>query len=115
MKINQFSKDFESLLDPLSGGADDDEECAKYGDVDCNNEEQIKSVIRDRLIPSFNVLSYDKKIKLISEMRNHLSNKESDFDRLFYAGLPPIDAPNNPRLFFVWLLDEMLVALNLRQ
>jgi hypothetical protein len=107
MKSSKFSSELVSLLDPMMGEADDPSQTAKYRELDTNNEEDVKALIRERLMPSFTELPQSKKLRLVDELEQCLADPDSDFERLFYSALLPFSGPANIRLFFAWLLAEM--------
>jgi hypothetical protein len=96
-----------ALLNPLTGGADDDEEVALYRETDPDNEQQMRTVIRDRLKPYFK--RFDVKSAEIAKasLQYLLSDRSTDFLRLYGSCLLPISPPSEPRHFFEWLWNEL--------
>jgi hypothetical protein len=100
-----------TLLEPITGLADDDDAVIQYRSLDPNDEGSVRQVIRELIVPHARSMP-DKlceRVKLA--YRYYLSKElsaENDvrFDRVFDSILPPFDAPDDPRQFFIWIWEE---------
>lgn len=104
IKVNPFF--LHTLLEPLTGLADDDDAVLRYRSLDPNSEEQVRAVIRACIVPHAKSLPSNATEKVRLAYRYYLSKNDSKFDRVFYSNLLPFDAPDDPRLFFNWVWDE---------
>ena len=95
-----------TLLEPLSGLADDDDAVQAYANLDSNDETQMRAIIREMIVPLALSLSTGAKERVKLAYQFYLSKPDAKWDRVFYSTLPPFDAPNDPRQFFVWIWDE---------
>ena len=95
-----------TLLEPLSGLADDDDAVQAYANLDSNDETQMRAIIREMIVPLALSLSTGAKERVKLAYQFYLSKPDAKWDRVFYSTLPPSDAPNDPRQFFVWIWDE---------
>jgi hypothetical protein len=93
-------------LEPLSGLADDDEAVTQFRDLDPNNEQEVRSLIRRMILPHLLTLSPRNLERIKLAYQYYLSKTESNFERVFYSVLPPFDAPDEPRNFFLWVWKE---------
>jgi hypothetical protein len=103
-----------TLLEPLTGLADDDMAVQAYAKLDPNDELQMRAIIRETIVPHALSISRNamKRVKLAYKF--YLSKPDANFERVFYSTLPPFDAPNDPRQFFVWIWDECFVGEDFR-
>lgn len=97
----------EIFLEPLIGLADDDDEVNQYIHINPQTEKDYKLIIRERLIESFEVQNSAKKKLAKFALGYYLSNPDIDFERVFEAILPPFDAPDPARNFFLWIWEEL--------
>lgn len=104
--VNKFM--VKSLLDPLGGSADmDDNDSMKLLSVDGDNEEQVKRVISDHILPYFNLKSNEYKASAKRSLNYFLHTKSADFGYLYDSCLIAFDHPQNPIQFFVWLWEVL--------
>lgn len=95
-----------TLLEPLTGLADDDDAVAEYADLDPNDGEQVREVIRKLIVPHARSLTPAVLERVQLAFRYYLTKPSSNFGRVYDSNLPPFDAPNDPRKFFVWVWEE---------
>ena len=95
-----------TLLEPITGLAEDDDAVRTYGDLDSNDESQMRRVIREIIVPHELALSMGAKERVKLAYQFYPSKPDADFKRVFYSNLPPFDAPDDPRQFFLWIWDE---------
>jgi hypothetical protein len=95
-----------TLLEPITGLADDDDAVIRYSGIDPNDELEVKRVIRDLIVPHSQSLSEAASERIKLSYQYYLSQPESDFGRVYDSNLCPFDAPDDPRLFFVWIWEE---------
>lgn len=95
-----------TLLEPITGLADDDDAVSVYRSVDPNDSVRMRAVIRQLIVPHANSLSYAVRERVKLAYRYYLSRDGSSFARVFNANLPPFDPPDDARLFFVWIWEE---------
>lgn len=98
------------FLIPIAGLGDDDEAVLHYQNVELINENQYKLLIRETLVEPFKNLGEVKKKKSKIALSYYLTKSEIDFLRIFESCLPPFDAPENARDFFVWIWEEIFVG-----
>lgn len=93
------------FLDPLCGCADDDEEVKPYRNLDPNDEEGVKRVIRNLIRPY--ILRFDRESLAQAKLalRYALTSADTRFDRIYYSVLPPFSPPAEPRSFFTWIWE----------
>jgi len=103
-----------TLLEPITGLADDDASVQAFAKLDSNDESEMRAIIRNMIVPHALSLSRDamKRVKLAYQF--YLSKPDSNFERVFYSNLPPFDAPDDPRQFFLWIWDECFVGEDFR-
>jgi hypothetical protein len=95
------------FLEPLTGLADDDAAVEAYRSLDPNDPAQVRQVIRRELVPHFAELADKGKERARLALSYYLSLPGINFEDVFEAGLPPFDPPDDPRLFFLWLWEEI--------
>ena len=105
-KISVNSLWIDSLLDPLIGGADDDDEVLHFRSLDPNDEAAVRAVIRERLVPYFRRMNAESVERIERAYRYYLHQPNFPWDHMFPGLLIPFLPPRNPKDFFVWLLDE---------
>lgn len=103
-----------TLLEPLTGLADDDKAVAKYSSIDPNDSEQVRQVIRDLIVPHAKSLSAPVRERVKLAFRFYLSKDNSNFARVYNSNLPPFDPPHEPRKFFVWVWEECFPGADFR-
>jgi hypothetical protein len=92
------------LLGPLS--ADDDEEYFKYRSLDPNDSEQVKEVIRGRLLPSFQAADPVRQRLSKTTLMYYLTcHGGVNFECVFDSMLMPFEHPKDARDFFVWIWE----------
>ena len=96
----------QTLVEPFTGLADDDEAVRTYVDLDPNDEQRMRAIIRDSIVPHATSLSVDAAERVKLAYRYYHSKSDSDFGRVFYSNLPPFNAPDDPRNFFLWIWEE---------
>lgn len=95
-----------SLLEPLTGLADDDEAVVEYAKVNPNSEQEVREIIRRLIVPHCASMSEKAVERTKLAYRYYLSKPGSNFERVYYSNLPPFNAPDDPRLIFVWIWEE---------
>ena len=95
-----------TLLEPITGLADDDSSVQAYAELNPNDESQMRALIREVIVPHAFSLSGSMTERVKLAYRFYLSKPDANFERVFYSNLPPFDAPNDPRQFFLWIWDE---------
>lgn len=95
-----------TLLEPLTGLADDDDAMEEYSGFDSNNEQSVRQVIRELIVPHAKSLSSRCLERVRIAYRYYLSKPSPNFERVFESVLPPFDPPNDPRDFFVLIWEE---------
>ena len=96
------------FLDPLVGGADDDDMVRHYENYDPNDEQRMRQIIRREIYVRFS--GWNTRGKRIGKetLRYALTTRESNyFERTFNSVLPPFPPPDDARLFFVWIWEEL--------
>jgi hypothetical protein len=97
----------ESLLMPLAGDADNDEQTNLFASLDVNNEFEMKEVIRKYLLPDFNQSSkvYQDQTKL--SLAYFLITEKLDFERIMQSLLLPFDPSHHGKKWFVWIWEVL--------
>ena len=103
-KVNPYF--LHTLLEPLTGLADDDDAVLRYRGLDPNSDQQVRAIIRETIVPHAKSLSAKATDKVRLAYKYYLSKVDSKFDRVFYSNLLPFDAPDDPRRFFLWVWEE---------
>lgn len=102
--VNSFF--LNDLLGPLVGLGDVDPIVEQYADFDSNDEVSVRGVIRELIVPHAQTLT-DRNRALISvAYRYYLTTNSTDFKQEFEAILPPLDPPDDARLFYLWTWEE---------
>lgn len=105
IRLNIFYVDY--LLNPLMGGADDDEACEKYKGVAVETKEQFRAVIRDELTPFFyNFMNETNQAKAKLALSYALSKNDTNFRSIFGPALLPFKIPQDSRGFFACMWEE---------
>jgi hypothetical protein len=99
-----------TLLEPITGLADDDGAVARYASLDPNDERSVRKVIRELILPHANSLKEAVRKEVRLAYRFYLSKPEANWGRVFDSNLPPFNAPNDPRLFFIWVWEECFLG-----
>lgn len=95
------------LVEPLVGLADDDKAVEAYRSLDPNDPAQVRQVIRRELVPHFAELTDAGKERIRSTLSYYLSVPAINFEDVFESSLPPFDPPDDARLFYLWLWEEL--------
>jgi len=95
-------------MTPWAGMADDDDIVASYIELGVLSEEKYRQIIRRDLIPYYGTLPENVKLDLLKRLKSSIEENNCNFERAFYSHLPPFDAPEDPKLFFVWMLEELI-------
>lgn len=95
------------LLTPLTGLADDDLAVESFRDLAPNDTEGVCAVIRRFLVPHYERLSPTARDKAKLALGYYLSKPRTDFSRVFNSCLLPFPPPDDARLFFLWLWQEL--------
>lgn len=95
---------FHTLL-PIGGDRDD--LFFKYQILDINNENEVRGFIRDNLFQSFEKSSSLYKQGLKLALSYCLTTDKGNVESLYDSILPPINLPDDPKLFFIWLWKEL--------
>ena len=96
-----------AALSPLVGYADNDEECAKFDDLDPNNETAVRLMIREYFLPFYSRhYTPEDMLRIKEAFMYFLTTDNIDWVREFDSLLFPFDLPNEPRNFYLWLWDE---------
>jgi hypothetical protein len=95
-----------TLLEPITGLADDDDAVANYSSLNPNDEHSVREIIRELIVPHAKTLSEPVRERVKLAYRYYLSKQDSQFGRVFDSNLPPFDSPDDPRMFFIWMWEE---------
>jgi hypothetical protein len=101
--VNQYF--LSELLNPLIGGADDDELYSALRNLNVNNEMVIKKLIRENLHQYFKQKPDAYKEAAKRALSYYLTTNKADFERIFNSALTPLDTPDNSQLFFQWIWE----------
>lgn len=107
MQVPVNKKIIESILAPLTGGADMDEEILKYRLIDKNNKNEITTILNDVVKPVFDLRSGGYKQLAETTLSYYLTNDKLDFGPFYDSLLFAVDHPENPKLFFEWLWEVL--------
>ncbi len=110
MNINKAFID--GFLFPIAGGADIDEEIEKYGDIDNNNEIEVKEIIAEKIKPNFENWSLNKQERARLALSYYLTTNKLDFRRKFDSYIPAFELPDNPHDFFKWIWEVIFPGEN---
>jgi len=106
--MNQVNPFFlHELLGPLTGLADDDSTVDFFRSIDPNDPDQVRPIIRRYLVPYFDQLQAPAKRKAKLALSYYLSNSSANFARVFHSCLLPFPPPDDARMFFLWLWEEL--------
>jgi hypothetical protein len=95
-----------SLLGPFAGMSDEERDEA-YKRIEPNDEDAVKRLISTTLKPNFDRQD-DQSQAVLRENLSYFLTAGSDFWRAIYEMyMPPIDPPDDPRQFFVWLWEVL--------
>lgn len=96
------------IFNPFAGLADDDDAVEKYRDVNPNDQNAVRGVIRELSVPYVQTLRESVKIRVKLSCQYFLSTEQPDslFRGLFEGSLPPFDAPDDARALFIWAWNE---------
>lgn len=103
------------LLAPLTGLADDDSAVETYRGLDSNDSSKVRQIIRRVLLPHFSQLRPPGKERAKLALSYYLSKPAADFARVFDSCLLPFAPPDDVRLFFVWLWEELFPSESYEQ
>jgi hypothetical protein len=104
MTLSNFH-DLEILLDPWIGGADDDEMNSRLAELDPNNENSMKELIRSDLQPLFKSLRPIQQRAIFQALQNVSVLSPSALERHWESLLPPFSLPFDSALLFVWIYE----------
>jgi len=98
-----------AAIAPMTGWADVDEYYEKFKDVNPDDVNEVKQIINEYFLPYFKKhYTLEGVIKIKEVLGYFLSTDDSvDWQREFDGSLMPFDSPKNPKLFFVWLWEEL--------
>lgn len=99
--------EIDTFMDPWTGLADDDDVADYYMKLGQLTEAQYRQIIRRDLVPYYNSLPEKNRIDLQNKLKIALENKKCNFERVFNSCLPPFDPPEDPKLFFIWIYEEL--------
>lgn len=103
-KVNEWI--LRSLLDPLGGTADiDDDKSDQLQQIGNNNKAEVKEIIIKHIKPFFESKSDEFKKKAKDSLSFFLTTDQTDFGYLFDSCLIAFDHPNNPKDFFIWIWE----------
>lgn len=94
------------ILNPLTGLGDDDRVWPRFKDFDSNDEQAVRAIIREMIVPYVHALKPGGRDRVQVALRYYLTVPGMDFCRLFDANLPPFPPPDDARDFFVWAWEE---------
>jgi hypothetical protein len=94
------------LLSPLIGLADDDAAVEAYSTLNPNDEDYVRNVIRELIVPHALELNDNERERIRLAYRYYLTKGGINFEGWFESLLPPFDPPNDARLFFLWAWEE---------
>jgi hypothetical protein len=93
----------DSILSPLIGSGDIDEEMDSYKNINPNSETEVKNIISNTIKPEFEKNSTDFKKIARETLAFYLTTEKIDFGRLYNSLLIAFDHPDNPKVFFIWV------------
>lgn len=94
-----------NIFNPILG--DRDEMYEKYGQIDSNNEQEVKNVIREEILPYLNELNERSQNSMKLSLRYALSLPSGvRWRSMFEGSLPPFNAPDDAMLLFLWAWEE---------
>jgi hypothetical protein len=101
---------YHSILLPWFAAADMDERYERLKDVDPNNENEMKRLIEEDLVPSYYGQGFpvdidinDHQIRVISGLQFALKASDEELEFCWESMLPAFDLPKKPRNLFVWI------------
>ena len=98
-----------ALLSPL--GMLYDNEIASLMKTDPNNEKQVKRVIDVLVLPRFERFSPESRTVVKNSLRFLLNDNSPEtkalIEDIFYDFSPPFRLPDDPKLFYQWLWNEL--------
>lgn len=96
-----------AVLAPLGG--DIDEYYEKFRNINPNDENEVKPIIKEYLLPYFNqYFSPEGRQKIKEALGYFLSTDDSvDWQGEYNGHLMPFDSHKNAKLFFVWIWEEL--------
>ncbi len=101
-EVNQYFLD--DILAPLAGGADFDE-FIHLQDLDTDNEQDVKKLVKEYLYPYYEGSTNAYKVKCKLSLGFYLKNPKIDFGRLIDSNLLPFNPPSQPIKLFIWIWD----------
>jgi hypothetical protein len=93
------------ILGPIGGTADYDQGWEKYKNVNGNDEETIKKILQQEILPYYESRSNKFKEQFKWTLSFYLTTGTIDFEDEFDACLIAFDPPDDPKLFFIWLWE----------
>ncbi|HWB28252.1 MAG TPA: hypothetical protein VG738_22420 [Chitinophagaceae bacterium] len=91
------------IFAPLIGGADYETDFNYYS-IDTDDEEHVKKMARDILLPEFKMLIPELQHEVKTSFTYYITNyRKLDFDSRMDSLLLPLKTPKDPVLFFRWL------------
>jgi len=95
----------DQFVGPLIGGADSEEEIGKFASFNSNNENEVKQLAKDVLLPAFEKRIKPFKVEMKNSLAYYLKYNKVDFESIIDSLLLPIETPKDPLLFFHWLWE----------
>jgi len=93
------------VLDPLVGGADNDEAMDKYGHYNSDDENDVKLLAKEVLLPRFLKQPTRLQTAIKNSLAYYLVYPKQNFEAIFNSMLTSIETPTNSRIFFQWIWE----------
>lgn len=97
----------ETLLAPF-GGMSDEEILEARNHVNPNDPTSVRKLIAAVLKPAFDCYDENSQRLLRQNLSYFLTVGIDYWERLYDMSMPPIDAPDDPRQFFIWLWEVLM-------
>lgn len=91
------------------GDCDGDEPYLEpFRDLDTDNEQQMRAMIRQLVVPEISQLNDEarRRVKEALAYSLSVSNGAFNFERFMQSDLPPFRVPTQPRRYFEWCWQE---------
>ena len=95
------------ILGPIGGTADYDQGWEKFKDVNGNNEQSLKKIFQEEILPYFITRGRNYKEQFKDTLAYYLSTDRADFSYEFEACLIAFDPPDEPKSFYIWLWEVL--------
>lgn len=91
-------------ISPLCSPSDD--VCMELSDADVNNEEEVRAIIREKVVPHFQSYTEDSQRKIKDSLKYFICTNNPSIDRLFPAFHLPFEPPESAQSFFSIVWEE---------